>query len=450
MSKKLRELQSKKASAAQAKAEHLKTAGALLETAATENRELSDTEQATFDGLKASADTKGSELARIQAQIDNEQDLIAATASAQGFVVLSGNGSDITVTENSAADPKAGFKAFGEFAQSVFGAAQSRSTGRAIDSRLFNAAAPTTYGNESNGADGGFLVPPQFSRDIFTLSLGDSSLLPYVDNVIVEGNSMGFPRDETTPHGSNGIRAYWQGEATAATATKPVVGLDTLRLKKLMALVPVSDELLSDVSAMASYLPKKIGASIQWKTNEAILFGPGGNQPAGALNSGAAVTITKDTNQATNTLTALNLANMIARLPEGSFPNSVWIINNDVLPALFTMTLGNYPIYLPAGSVGSLQGSPYGTLLGRPIIVSQHAKGFSAAGDVSLVDLSYYQAITHASGMESATSMHLYFDAGATAFRTVYRFDGQSKISTAIDPANGTNKLSPFVLLGAR
>jgi hypothetical protein len=108
---------------------------------------------------------------------------------------------------------------------------------------------------------------------------------------------------------------------------------------------------------------------------------------------------------------------MIARLPPGSFTNAVWIVNNDVLPALFTLTLGNYPIYLPVGqSVGGIQLSPYGTLLGRPVFVSQHANTFSSQGDVLLVDLSYYQTITKAGGMQTATSMHLYFDADLTAF----------------------------------
>ncbi|MEI7957352.1 MAG: phage major capsid protein, partial [Verrucomicrobiota bacterium] len=251
---------------------------------------------------------------------------------------------------------------------------------------------------------------------------------------------------------TNGVRAYWQGEAVAGTATKPVLGLNSLKLKKLMALVPVSDEMLEDSSALNSFLPKKIGQSIQWKANEAILFGQGGVVPAGAMNSGAVIVQAKDTSQATLTLSALNLANMVSRLPEGSFPNAVWIINNNVLPALFTLSLGNYPIYLPMGSQvnGAIQSSPYGLLLGRPVIVSQHAKSFSAQGDVNLVDLSYYQAITKAGGVQTATSMHLYFDADATAFRTTFRLDGQSKISAAITPFNGSTTLSPFVTLQAR
>jgi hypothetical protein len=46
--------------------------------------------------------------------------------------------------------------------------------------------------------------------------------------------------------------------------------------------------------------------------------------------------------------------------------------------------------------------------------------------------------------------MHLYFDADLTAFRTTFRMDGQSKIAAAINPAKGSNTLSPYVQLGAR
>jgi HK97 family phage major capsid protein len=218
-----------------------------------------------------------------------------------------------------------------------------------------------------------------------------------------------------------------------------------------MALVPVTDELLDDTNALSTYLPDKIATSIRWKTNESILFGSGTGVPVGCMSNATTVTVAKETGQATQTLLAQNLAKMISRLPPASFAKAVWIVNNDVLPALFTLTLGNYPIYLPMGlNVGGIQVSPYGTLLGRPVFVSQHANSFSGAGDVLLADLSYYQTITKAGGLQTATSMHLYFDADLTAFRTTFRMDGQSKIAAPISPAKGSATMSPFVQLGAR
>jgi HK97 family phage major capsid protein len=388
-------------------------------------------------------------MASIQAaqrQIEREEALIEAERSA-GVPVP--ENARISVSENIEHDPKRGFRSLGEFARSVHMATVNPMR---ADERLryggIGAVAPATYGGEGSGPDGGFLIPPEFSRDIFTLSLGEDALLPYTDDYDIEGNSMVFPKDETTPWGTDGIRAYWQAEANTGTATKPKLSATTQFLHKMMALVPLTDELIADGPALGQYLNRKIGDSIRWKTNDSLLFGAGNGMPIGALQGNAAIVVAKDSGQATQTLTISNLSKMIARLPPGSFGRAIWLVNNDVLPALFTLTLGNYPIYLPI-SAGA-QESPYGMLLGRPVFVSQHAKSFSSQGDVILLDLSYYRTIKKASGIETATSMHLYFDADAMAFRTVFRLDGQPTIVNPIKPANGTNNLSPFIQLAAR
>jgi HK97 family phage major capsid protein len=436
MSKQLRELQARKTTL-------VKEARSLTDRVAADSRDMSDEEVVVFDALRTRIDA-------ASAAIDREAALIADEAR-----ISVGSAIGPIVTDNREADPKRGFGSLGEFMQAVY---QADKPGKSIDGRLLlgglggmSAAAPANFSNEAAGQDGGFLVPPQFSQEIFKLSLGEDSLLPLTDNVEISGNSMAFPKDETTPWGTNGIRAYWQGEAASAIATKPVLGLATLRLKKLMALVPTTDELLDDANALTTYLPQKVALSIRWKANESILFGAGNGIPVGCMNAGAIVTVAKESGQATQTLVPQNLAKMIARLPPGSFTNAVWIVNNDVLPALFTLSLGNFPIYLPTGlSVGGIQVSPYGTLLGRPVFVSQHANTFSSQGDVLLVDLSYYQTITKAGGLQTATSMHLYFDADLTAFRTTFRMDGQSKIANPIAPAKGSNSLSPYIQLAAR
>lgn len=431
MSKQLRELQARKA-------KHVGAMRAITDKAAAEGRDLTDDEAAAFDTERAALD-------RTNAAITREEALIEAERSA-GVTVA--DGAHITVSENIDQDSRRGFQSFGEFAMAVRAGSQRNGS---LDQRLvIGAAAPGagTYANEATGADGGFLIPPAFSQDIFTLSLEDDALLPMTDNIEVSGNGMVFPKDETTPWGTDGVRAYWQAEATQANATKPKLGTSALRLHKLMALTPVTDELLADANALESYLPGLMARSIRWKTNESILFGTGAGQPEGAFNGSAAVVQAKDAGQATKTVTLGNVSNMIARLTPGSFPRAAWLITPDALPSLFGLTLGNYPIYLPISQ--GAQGSPYGTLMGRPIMVSQHAAAFSSEGDIALVDLSYYRTITKAGGIQTATSMHLYFDADATAFRAVFRVDGQPKITNAIQQAKGSNTLSPFIKLGAR
>ena len=442
MSAKIRNLQARKA-------ELVKASRAVLDTAETAGRELTAEEQTQFDAHAASIKSIGASIDREQLLASEEAGIIVAGPVAN-HAPRGPPTSTITVTENQASDPKHGFKSFGEFAQLVRSASLD---GNRPDQRLmYGAAVPGLTGAEGVGADGGFSVPPAYSTDIFRLSLGEDSLLPMTENVNIGSNSMVFPKTEQTPWGTNGVRAYWQAEATAATATKPVLGTQTLRLHKLMALVPMTDELLADSNALSSMLPALIGDSIRWKTNEAILFGSGSGQPLGALNSGALITVAKEAGQVTLTLVPLNIAKMVSRLPPGSFSSAVWVINPDVLPALFTLTLGSYPMYLPASNptVGGMQLNPYGLLMGRPIIISQHANTFSSQGDVQLHDLSYYRTITKAGGVQTDTSVHLYFDADATAFRTIFRVDGAPKIATPINPAKGANTLSPFVQLAAR
>ena len=71
-------------------------------------------------------------------------------------------------------------------------------------------------------------------------------------------------------------------------------------------------------------------------------------------------------------------------------------------------------------------------------------------GDIVLADWGMYRTITKAGGMETATSMHFWFDRGLTAFRTVFRIDGQPAIASPVTPNKGSNSLSPIVTLDAR
>lgn len=415
------------------KSKEIEAMRAITNKASAENRDVTAEEDEKFKAHKA-------ELTRIDAAIEREETLAAAESSVQ----LPPN-AQLQTQDNRAADPRLGFRSFGDYAAAV--QASTRKTNPVIDPRF--AAAPSLFSGEGAGSDGGYLVPPEFAREIFALSLEEDNLLPLTDNVeLGQSNTMAFPKDESTPWGSDGVRAYWQNEGTAGTPTKINLSGARLQLHKLLALVPVSDELLADSSALGSYLPGLMARSIRWKSNETFFFGSGAGQPAGAFNSGAVETVAKETGQAAGTLLIENIANMIARLPPGSYGRAVWMLNNDVLPVLFTLKLGDHAIYIPASE--GAKANPYGSLMGRPIMVTQHAKSLSSEGDVQLADWKYYRTITKAAGMETATSMHLYFDSEATAFRTTFRVDGQSKLKASITPANGSNKLSPFIKLGAR
>lgn len=426
MNKKLRALLERKQKA-------ISSAKSITMAAESESRDLSDEERGQFDTFAA-------QIESLNGDIEREKALLAAEQSLAGVDL----NSTITGGEPAAAaDPRRGFRTFGDFAVAV---RRAGGHGAQIDERLaMQAAAPSTYGSEGVGADGGYAVPPEFSREIFRHALQEDAILPLTDGTPISGNSMAFPKDETTPWGSDGMRAYWEAEAAAANATKPKLGLSQLRLHKLFGLVPLTDELLADAAAMEAYVFNALAESIRWKSNDAFFHGSGAGQPLGFMNSPAKVAVAKEGAQAGGTVVVQNVAKMFARSPNAS--RAVWMVNNDVLPQLITMTLNNYPIYIPPGG---LPNAPAGLLLGRPLVVSQHCKSVGAEGDIAFVDWKMYRTITKAAGIETATSMHLYFDAGATAFRSIFRIDGQPKITAPIVPANGSNNLSPYVTLAVR
>lgn len=438
MSQALRTAQARKHAAVEA-------AKAISAKAAAEQRDLTAEEAADFDKHMSAADA-------AQATIDRETKLLAASVGSA--VELPGVSIDahITTGDNRAADPKHGFASIGQFFSAVKGAATAASNGMAVDGRLLiGAAAPTTFNSGNSGADGGFAIPPEFSQELWRLSLAEGSLVPFTANTEVTGNSMVFPKDETTPWGSTGVKAYWRGEGGAGTASKMELGTNMLRLKELMALVPVTNELLDDATALGSYMAPLAAESIQWKTNEAILFGKGGNQPLGCMSGDALVVVAKETSQTAATINQLNISKMRSRLKTGELKNAIWVGNPDILPSLEAMTVGQIPIFLPPGT-GLREGGYDGTLNGRPLILTEHANALGAQGDLSLISLKGYRTITKRGGIETATSMHLYFDANATAFRFIFRIDGEPIIKAAIQPPTGksTNTRSFFVTLAAR
>lgn len=408
-------------------------AKAITDKAAAEQRELTAEERAQVDAHLAS-------LEAINGDIRRQEALIEAERSA-GIVVPAGAGA--RVTDRVAEDPRGGFQSYGHFAVAVMQA--GRPGGRAPEALdRWNAAAPTTYGNEGTGADGGFLVPPEFAREVFQHSLEEDALLPLTDNYPVQGNNLTFPRDETTPWGTDGMRAYWESEAAVATQTKPKGAVSTLRLNKLLALVSVTDELQADTMALETHIGRKTSESIRWKTNQALFQGSGVGQPLGFFGHAAQVSVAKEGAQVADTIVAENVAKMFSRQINPS--KAVWMINHDAYPQLMLLNKANQMLWMPDFRVG-----PGGALMGRPVIITQLCKTVGDKGDIAFACWKHYRTITKAgAGIETATSMHLFFDAGAMAFRATFRIDGQPSAAAAVTPANGSNSLSPFVVLDDR
>jgi len=348
-----------------------------------------------------------------------------------------------------------GFQNMGEFAQAV---RKSVTNPSAMDQRLIQNAAATTYGSEGVGADGGFAVPPEWRAEIMRMVEGEDSLLSRCDQQTVSGNSITFPIDETTAwQTTGGIQTYWDSEAATITQSKPALKDLTLKLGRLTALVPVTDELLEDSSAMSSYVTSKAGEKLAFKVNDAIINGTGAGQPLGIMVAPCKVQVGKVGSQVAATIHAKNIVAMWARLPAASQRNAVWLVNQDCLPQIYqlgfavtdgtTSNVGAGALYMMPGQMQN--GGASGTLLGRPIIVTEACATLGTTGDIILADLSKYLAVVKGS-VRADTSIHLWFDQSLTAFRFVMRMNGQPWLSAAIARKNGSNTLSHFIALEGR
>ena len=126
--------------------------------------------------------------------------------------------------------------------------------------------------------------------------------------------------------------------------------------------------------------------------------------------------------------------------------NAVWYINQELEPYLYTLTVGDKPVYIPAGGLSE---KPYGTLFGRPVVPLEQCSAAGSVGDIILGDLSQYLLIDKG-GINAASSIHVRFLYDESVFRFIYRVDGQPIWNKPITPYKGSSTLSPFVTLAAR
>jgi HK97 family phage major capsid protein len=182
-----------------------------------------------------------------------------------------------------------------------------------------------------------------------------------------------------------------------------------------------------------------------FKIDDAILHGNGAGQPLGILKSNAVVKQELEAAQ-TAKITVENLVKMWSRLWSRSRANAVWYINQQIEPLLYTLQVGDRPVYIPAGGLSE---SPYATLFGRPVVPLEQCAELGEAGDILLADLSQYLLIDKG-GINAASSIHVRFLNDENVFRFIYRVDGQPIWNKPITPYKGSAMLSPFIALAKR
>ena len=345
------------------------------------------------------------------------------------------------------------FKSFGEQLHAIVKASDKNNP--EVDRRLYEVKAPSGL-NETVTSDGGFLVQTDFSTALLERMYETNAILDKCSPITVSGGANGTKInafDETSRvDGSRwgGVQAYWAAEAAQFTGKKPTFRQIELTLKKLTGLCYATDENLQDAAQLESIIMRVFPLEFGFKVEDSVINGGGAGIPLGILNSSALVSVAKEVGQTAATIVSSNVIKMWARLWNRSMQNAVWLVNQDALPQLYTMTvtagLGGVPVFLPPSGVSA---QPYAMIFGRPVIPVEYCQTVGTVGDIILADFNEY-LIARKGGIQSASSIHLRFDYDETVFRFTLRLDGQPAWNSALTPKNGSNTLSPFIALATR
>jgi HK97 family phage major capsid protein len=322
---------------------------------------------------------------------------------------------------------------------------------------ILKKAALSTYANEGVGAEGGFPIAPDFAEQIESQISPPDSISALCNELKTNRNTKVVTDDESTPWGSDGIQANWEGEAEAAGQSKPSLKQKVIKLNKITALVPITDEDAEDAPYLLTHINQKAPEVINFKLDLGIINGTGAGQPLGVVNAPGTVSIAKVGSQAAGSIVAVNLINMMKALYAKNRAKAVWVASQsteDMLQFLFKigkLDTGaadtgwgvNVPIF-------SYDQNGNARLMGKPVIFHEACSDAGTKGDIILGDFSKYNLLKKTTGLQMATSMHLWFDQQATALRFVYRVAGQPALKSQIAARTGNAKYSPFVTLDTR
>jgi HK97 family phage major capsid protein len=397
-------------------------------------RELNVEEARTFEDLIGQAEQLAERLVREETLAAHEQ---GTRTSFRTPTRPQPNGGHTVV------EPQR-FRSFGEQLMAI---AQAAQPGARIDPRLVEQRA-ALGNNESVGTDGGFLVQQDFSSEVWRRVYSTGEVLRRCRRIPIStrANSMKIPAiaESSRATGSRygGVQAYWMAEADTKTATKATFRYVELNLNKIAAVAYSTDELLDDAPALEAIISEALINEIQFLVEDAIINGDGTGKPLGILQSGAVVSQAQEGAQ-TATFTVANAAKMYGRLWAPSMTNAVWLMNQDVYQQVLQLSSSNTLAFIEPGRISD---APRGMLFGRPIVPTEYNSTLGTLGDVILADLSQY-VIADKGGIQSASSIHVQFLTDQTAFRFVYRVDGQPLWNSVLTPYKGSNTVSPFVTL---
>lgn len=335
-----------------------------------------------------------------------------------------------------------GFSGIGELMQSLY--AQSKNLG--VDARLDPLRTMAAAVGVGIGSEGGFAIPTQFVERTLREDLDDTVLLKHCDRQIMDKTKLLVPMFADKDHASSapyGItwRQIPEGESFGDAQGTSMAGLQ-MTAHKSGSLFYVNNEWLDDSSrSMRSRLENIFSTSLRWYVESLLWSGTGAGEAMGALNAPGTLEIAKEGGQAADCIVVENIVKMWARLLPGSHGRALWAANATAFPDLATLSLavgagGSVTSLLQSNANSGIAGAPSVTMLGRPLLFSEHLPVLGSPGDITLLDpLMYLLGDRQVVTLDASQDYRFGHD--QTAFRCKVRFDGQAILDDVFTPANG-------------
>jgi HK97 family phage major capsid protein len=388
-------------------------AKSLLDTAKSEERDLTQEEQVKYDGLLDKCDKIAEDVTRLTRAADIEKSLeVPVKEEAKPEIRSSG----VEVTSelhptNTVSYKKAFWKSLIEGRHSL-----TPAENRAL--------------TEGSATAGGNLVPTEYNDKLALLLEQENVMRKLVKNRLVINKA-----DIDLPYQSNHpSAAAVEGEGDALTGTDPTFGSSNVSLFKYAETYRVSNELMSDsVVNLDEYLINRIGMSIAKAEERVQVNGAGTTEPLGVFGelSAASTTIAS-----ASAVTYAELIDILYEVPVQYRAGAKFLMHDDMWKIILKSVddaAGD-----PASLIGYNVIDPVNRkILGHDVLLSPYAPNTFGLSDPMMVVGHFDHDCTivdHSEGMKLLRSDHVFFSTDEVGIRGVKRsgFGMQSEESFAL------------------
>lgn len=424
---------------------------AIVNKAIDEGRGMTEEENTEYTNLQKEIDAAADVIAKKEAMENRSNSLNQPVGN-----IMRPNEVDPSNIQKPVLD-NGGFKNLGELVNALrFGDSKGRITnlkegqgeggGREVP-EAFKAQFMPSFRNEWSmgvGSEGGFAVPAQMGSEILSIQPESAIVRPRA-TVIPAGDppdsAITFPAFTQGADGVfGGVTVQWIGEGESKPETDGKLEEVSLQPKEVAAHTVVTDKLLRNWEAANTFISTLLRGATNAAEDYAFLRGNGVAKPFGAMNCPGAIVVNRG---AANTITYVDVVNMLARLLPESVGSAMWTCNQSALPQIATLQdpAGHY-IY---NGGDATRGIP-ATLAGIPIKFTGKTPTLGSKGDLMLVDFTYYM-IKDGSGPFIAASEHVLFRQNKTVIKVFWNVDGQGWVKNPLTLEDGATTVSFAVVL---